>query len=571
MAGPDVRPPQPDPQVETSGLDLGDLIEELRRRASGSFEAQQRVASLLDAVIAVTADLELEDVLERIVRAACELVDARYGALGVLDRTGERLVEFITHGVSAAEHASIGELPRGHGVLGLLIREPRTLRLDDLAQHPASVGFPPHHPPMRSFLGTPIRLRDHVFGNLYLTEKQDGGSFTTDDETVLVALAAAAGVAIENARLYERSQQQGAWLETSGELTQQLLEGTAESAAMSFLVQRACEHAGAAHGFIALYDTVGQLRVAGPPTTGAPRGGLTESGWAECIRDGHVRLEPADEHSDIARRAREVMGATGPGPTALVPVAVGSEPLGVLALAWDDGHEADTEETLDLVTNLAAQTGLALVAVRGQQNRSRLAVLEDRDRIARDMHDHVIQRLFATGLSLQSASRFATHPLVVERLEEAVDSLDAAIKDIRRTIFELHRSREADDLRGDLVAAVEVAQETMGFRPVLTLVGDLHGLGNALEADVLAVVREGLTNITRHAQAQHAQVLVEGTTDSLTVEIRDDGQGLAVTDRRRSGLANLSDRATARRGEMRAEPAVRGGTALVWRVPLGSA
>lgn len=571
MAGAEVRPPQSEPVAPTAGLELGE-IEELRRRASASSEAQQRVASLLDAVIAVTADLELSDVLSRIVRVACELVDARYGALGVLDRSGEGLTEFITHGVTDEERAAIGDPPHGRGVLGLLIHEPHTLRLDDLSSHSASVGFPGDHPPMRTFLGTPVRLRDTVFGNLYLAEKRGGIPFTADDETVLVALAAAAGVAIENARLYERSQQQRASLETASELTQQLLEGTAERDAMSFLVRRACEQAGAVGGFIALYDPAGHLRVAGRSATPggrADRVPLTDAGWAKRIGEGSPVLEAGHGPglSELAVRARQLMGMPEPGPTALVPVVVGPEPLGVLALGWRGGDGGVADDSLELVSNLAAHTGLALTAARGQQDRFRVAVFEERDRIARDMHDHVIQRLFATGLSLQSAGRFATQPLVVERLEEAVDSLDAAIKDIRRTIFELHRANDAAGLRGDLVEAVDTAEVAMGFRPTLHLAGDLSGLGGSLEADVLAVVREGLTNITRHANAQQASVLVERAADALHVEVRDDGRGLGAHSRH-SGLANLSDRAAARRGRLHTEPVDGGGTALLWRVPL---
>src|ERR671920_2200067 len=177
-------------------LELDDLLGELRARAALSLRAQRRMAGLLDAVMAVSSDLDLPVVLSRIVSSACELVDAEYGALGVIGPDGERLVEFVTHGVSDAERALIGDLPHGAGVLGLLIRDPRPRRLQDIAAHEESYGFPPHHPPMHSFLGAPVSIREQVYGNLYLTEKRGAAEFSEDDETILVALAAAAGVAI---------------------------------------------------------------------------------------------------------------------------------------------------------------------------------------------------------------------------------------------------------------------------------------------------------------------------------------------------------------------------------------
>ena len=504
---------------------------------------------VLDAVIAVTADLELTEVLSRIVSAGCDLVEARYGALGVLDPEGREVVEFVTHGITPAEHDAMGLLPRGLGVLGLLIRDPVPLRLDDISAHPESVGFPANHPPMRTFLGVPIRLRDNVFGNLYLTEKRDGQSFTAGDEAVLVGLAAAAGLAIENARLYERSRLQTAWLEISAEILRRLLEGTDEHEVMAFLVEQACAHARAAAGFVALYDVAGQLRVVAPS-------------------QGDQTLDADRSDPELRATARTVMGLRDPGPTTVVPMTVGSERVGLLALGWAAGEQSVADSVDDLMTQLAAQTGLALTASHARQDRSRLAVVEDRDRIARDMHDHVIQRLFATGLSLQAAGRFATHPLVMERLEEAVDSLDVAIKDIRQTIFELHRTRAPSDFRADLQQAVEEAGDGLGFGPVLRLCDHLDGLGSALESDILAVVREGLTNVARHAQARAAEVTVLRAGGEVTVEIRDDGRGIRGRDERRSGLANLADRASARRGSLQTGPVAGGGTRLAWQVPV---
>src|SRR5665811_466302 len=249
------------PWLVAATLDPITLVNELRSREQASNRAQQRLTALLDAVMAVTADLELADVLTRIVHSACELVDAKYGVLGVLGPDREHLVEFVTQGITQAEREAIGDPPRGHGVLGLLIREGRARRLPEIAGHPDSYGFPPNHPAMHSFLGTPIRIRDEVFGNLYLTEKQGAAEFSPDDEAILVALAAAAGIAIDNARQYERSRQQRRWLATTGAVTQLFLEGRDERSAMHFLAQRTWKLSQAQLTMVALYEDDGDLVV----------------------------------------------------------------------------------------------------------------------------------------------------------------------------------------------------------------------------------------------------------------------------------------------------------------------
>ncbi|MDQ5840183.1 MAG: GAF domain-containing protein [Chloroflexota bacterium] len=567
-----------------AALDEGPLVEELRSSARASDRAQQRLTSLLDAVMAVTADLELADVLTRIVRSACELVDVKYGALGVLGQDGEHLVEFVTQGLTEDQREAIGDLPRGHGVLGLLIRQPRPRRLRDLAGHPDSYGFPPNHPAMHSFLGAPIRIRDEVFGNLYLTEKQGAPEFTTDDEAILVALAAAAGIAIDNARLYERSRQQRRWLETTGEVRQLFLEGRDERSAMDLLAQRTRELAEAQLAMVALYDDDGDLVVravqrgessddAAPP----------KAGLGTVLHKGHWRLlvaarepvllltRPGDPMLDGLTTDVRDLGAEDPfGPTALMPITVGDDEIGVLAVAWAVDDETFVEDVVPPLAALAQQMGLGLVASRSQLDRSRLALLEDRDRIARDMHDHVIQRLIATGLSLQAAGRLASHPTVRSRLDEAVDDLDAAIKDIRHTIFELHRAQPMRELPEEIAELVRASTETLGFAPDLTMDGALDELAADLEADLVAVVREGLANVARHARATSVNVGVRVTGDgTIQVEVADDGVGVAPT-AVQSGLDNLSKRAEARGGSLTLRQRTPHGTVLVWEAMVDS-
>ena len=574
---------EPDPGTEALAsqwpvaptLDLVTLLNELRSREEASNRAQQRLTALLDAVMAVTADLELGDVLTRIVHSACELVDAKYGALAVLGPDGERVVEFVTQGVTQQEREAIGDPPRGHGVLGLLIREGRARRLPDIAGHPDSYGFPPNHPPMHSFLGTPIRIRDEVFGNLYLTEKQGAAEFSPDDEAILVALAAAAGIAIDNARQYDKSRQQRRWLATTGAVTQLFLEGDDESSAMRFLAQRTWELSQAQLTMVALYDDDGDLVVravqaAEPQDAGGSKSvlgtALRKRHWRELVASREPVLlltRPGDLRTDGLTNDVRALGASDAyGPTALLPITVGDDEIGVLAVAWAAASEPFVGDVVPPLAALAQQMGLALVAARGQQDRSRVALLEDRDRIARDMHDHVIQRLFATGLSLQSTSRLAEHPTVRARLDEAVDNLDAAIKDIRQTIFELHRAKPTRELREEIADLVRGSTQTLGFVPDLTIEGRLDSLTAALEADLVAVVREGLANVVRHAKASSVSVRIT-INGTIQIEVADDGIGVPPT-AVQSGLANLRERAESHGGSLSLRARTPRGTALVW-------
>jgi signal transduction histidine kinase len=578
----------------TAALDLDDLLDELRGRAQASTQAQQRLSALLDAVMAVNAGLDLAEVLTRIVRSACELVDAKYGALGVLGPDGEHLVEFVTRGLTPEEHAAIGDLPRGHGVLGLLIRDPRPLRLGNLADHPDSYGFPPNHPPMGSFMGTPVLIRDQVFGNLYLTEKIGATGFTAEDEAILVALAAAAGIAIDNARLFERTRRQRQWMATTGEVSQMLLEGRDEAAAMAYLAHQARALSRAELAVVALYDDNADLVVcatdttedrpaADTPATAEP--GSTTSGagpgpvlddvrWRHLVagRSPVLVLTREGEQADgnLAGAIRKLVTADPHGPTALLPIAIGTDEVGVLAIAWTPDAEPIVSDLLELLVPLTHQLALALVASRNQHARSQVALLEDRDRIARDMHDHVIQRLFATGLSLQATSRVSLAAPVRDRLDDAVEALDEAIKDIRHTIFELHREKAPTDLRQEVQDLLRAAEDGLGFLPELTIDGPLSSLSVELEADLVAVVREAVSNVARHARATGVNVSVVGSEiagRTLTITVADNGIGIDPS-ASRSGLSNLQARADKHGGSLRVEPNSPQGTVLTWAAEI---
>jgi len=369
-----------------------------------AYAGPRSLRQLLDAVITVGSNLDLESVLRHIVESAVGLVDARYGALGVLDETGKRLSQFITVGMDDETYRAIGTLPEGHGILGLLIVDPKPIRLPDLHEHPDSFGFPPNHPPMHSFLGVPVRIRDQVYGNLYLTDKTTGEVFTDIDEELVVALAAAAGVTIENARLHVKVQQ--------------------------------------------------------------------------------------------------------------------------------------------------------------------IALVEDRERIARDLHDTVIQRLFATGLRLQAAARLSERPEVIDRIVEAVDELDLTVKYIRTAIFGLEGSLRGDSgLRQRVLVMATEAAGPLGVDPHVLFDGPVDAVADDVATELLAVLGEALTNVARHAQARRVDLEVAAGSD-VVLRVLDDGRGLP--DQLRSegrGLANMGARASRLGGSFTTGPGPRSGTVVEWRVP----
>jgi signal transduction histidine kinase len=566
-AGPAAQPtPEPAPLTEAR---LDELLGAVLTRVTGVLDAQERLRGLLDAVVGINADLSLERALERIVTAACTLADAQYGALGVLGGgPGRRLREFVTHGLTADQRAAIGDLPAGHGILGLIIDRPEPLRLPVLGQHPSSYGFPPHHPPMQTFLGVPIRIRDLVFGNLYLTEKRGGGTFTVEDEEVVVALAAAAGVVIENARLVEDTTLRRRWLEAAAEVSSALLTDASGSAALTLVATRAREVPGADTAAVlvpAVDDRLQVVAVAGLPeddlvgTYLETPGTHLEAGAAAAVVLAGVtddRLAPL-----------ELLGGPA-GSMVLVPLRTSVARYGVLVVGWSPSAEqAFLDTDVRLIEAYADQAALAMQVAQGREDRSRLAVFEDRDRIGRDLHDLVIQRLFAIGLTLENASRLAERPEVTTRLSAAVDDIDATIKDIRRTIFELSAPPESRDLRAQLGDALEVVAPALGFLPHLTTVGPVDAaVADEVRGHLLAVLREALANAARHAAATTVEVVV-AVGDEVVLTVRDDGVGYRPRERR-SGVRNMTERAESLGGTLTVATRAEGGTELVWRVPV---
>jgi signal transduction histidine kinase len=552
-----------------SRVRMDELLRELLDRVGDVVASRERLRSLLDAVVGISTDLDLHSTLERIVAAACDLVGARYGALGVVG-PDRRLVEFVTHGIDAKAHAAIGDLPTGRGVLGLLIEDPRPVRMPDITQHPQSYGFPANHPAMHSFLGVPVRIRDTVFGNLYLAEKQGADEFTADDEQIVVALAAAAGAAIDNARLYSVAQRRYRWLAAAAEITSVLLGRVNRTAALELIVRRAREVSEADLAVMLLHDEdTGLLtvEVADAVHTGVPTGlvgttiAVDETQFADAVR---ARQHVVVEHLDKAAAWPVPVAASG---ATVVPLATEDALHGLLIVTHRRGEAPDGDEDLATLTNFAGQAALALERTQAQLDREMYVILEDRERIARDLHDVVIQRLFATGLQLQTAARMAKLPEVADRVNGAVDELDTTIREIRSAIFEL-RSPMSSELRAEVRALVEASRRALGFRPVLEIDGPVDSAASPdVRADALAVLREALSNVLKHAQASAVTVTIRADGGSLSVMVRDNGIGIA-DEVVRSGLANMRDRAQRHGGTFEARHAQPTGTIVEWRVPI---
>ncbi|HLN76753.1 MAG TPA: GAF domain-containing sensor histidine kinase [Nocardioidaceae bacterium] len=516
-------------------------------------ELPENARALLDAVVAISSDLDLHSVLLRIVVSACQITQAKYGALGVIGHGGG-LVDFVTHGIDESEHAKIGNLPRGHGILGLLIDHPEPIRLRNIQDHPKSYGFPPNHPPMERFLGVPVRIRGTVFGNLYLTEKEGGGEFTAQDERLVMALASAAGFVIENARDYAQSERRRQWLEATAQINDALQPPVRLDDALRQIA-------------------IGARRVSGASAVAVVRRG--ESGHDMAAWDGRRSQELAtlvtslETHiAGAEEEATVVVVPQGAERTVvLVPLRAHLAPDGVLMVVLDAGRGSLESDEAELLASFADQAALALDRAQAISDRQELMLVSDRDRIARDLHDLVIQRLFATGLQLQGARRIAQNDEVKERIDVAVADLDVTIRDIRSTIFELQHGHELS-LRADVRGLVKEYVPVLGFTPMVRTSGPLDtAVPTEVAEQLLAVLREALSNVARHAEADAAVVEVEARADEVMLRVADNGKGLPP-DRHESGLRNARRRAADNGGSLRLVPEEPHGTVLEWTVPL---
>lgn len=552
-----------------SQLRLRELLLEVQDRIEQIVEGRDRLDGLIDAILAITSGLKLDATLRAIVHTAAELVDARYGALGVRGYD-HRLVEFVYEGIDEETRHLIGSLPEGRGVLGALTEEPKPIRLDDISRHPASVGFPLHHPPMRTFLGVPVRIRDEVFGNLYLTEKADGQPFSDDDEVLVQALAAAAGIAVDNARLFEESRTREAWIEATRDIGTQMLAGADPAMVFRLIAEEALTLMAGAATLVAVplddeapaceVDDLVIVEVAGEISPAVKQMTVAVSGTS-IGGVFHDRTPRRFDRLDLA-----VDGPVEPGPALVLPLRAADTVAGVLVALRSADEQPFSDKQLDMMAAFADQAALAWRLATAQRQMREVEILTDRDRIARDLHDHVIQRLFAVGLTLQGAAPRARVPAVRESIYSSIDDLQEIIQEIRSAIFDLHAGpSRATGLRHRLDKVIDQLA-IPALHTTVQYTGPLSVVDTVLANHAEAVLREAVSNAVRHANATSLAINVS-VEDDVRVEVVDDGVGISG-DITESGLRNLRQRADDAGGEFTVENMPTGGTLLRWSAPL---
>jgi signal transduction histidine kinase len=569
------------PRFELDAL-LGQLVE----RAQEVLATQGRLRGLLRANQMIVGDLPLPVLLRRITEAARDLVGAQYAALGVI-AADRHLAQFIHAGMPDELIAQIGQLPQGKGLLGALIDDPQPIRLDSLSNDPRSSGFPAMHPRMDSFLGVPIRVRDEVFGNLYLAQSTNG-QFTAEDEDLATALAATAGVAIDNARLHNAARTRHEWLQASATITRTLLsvdttqspdrEADRASTRPLRLIADSCREIARADLVTVVLPTQDgtELRI-------EIAVGITEAevlpGLPVPLRGtlpGHVftsgkplRVAHPQEQPGLASVAS---GGLDVGPMLVIPLRGSCRIHGVLTAARLRGSTAFTAEDLDMAAGFANQASVAIELAEARAKQVHVAMLDERDRIAADLHDHVIQRIFATGLSLQSVAGGLDAGKDQNRLFTAIQDLDDTVSQIRTTIFQLQQvsNPQPTSVRVRMLNVVTSLGAALGFEPAVRFSGVFEDtLPDPVIEDILAVLREALSNIARHANASSATIVVTVTTDRFVLEATDDGCGIPTTTHH-SGLTNLRRRAEHHGGTLTLTPRKPDGTLLTWSIPLTS-
>ena len=530
---------------------------------------------LLESGLVLASEQSLEAVLQRIVELAVDVSGARYGALGVLGPDGF-ISRFVTIGVTQEQRAAIGHPPIGRGVLGVLITDPEPLRLAEVSRHPRSMGFPANHPPMKSFLGAPVKARGKVFGNLYLTEKQGAEEFSQEDERALVVLATQAGVAIENTRLHEEARQREQRLDAIREIATEILAGTEPEVVLALVARRARELVKADLAAIAVPGNGGRglvLLVAEGthadelvgtsfPVEGSMSGAVIQTGKPQVLENASL-----DE-----RTYRPIMQLGEIGPAMFVPLNAGDRTFGALLVSNLIGGQEFREDDLALVETFADQAAVALEYARAQQDLRRLAVLEDRERIAKELHDGAIQSLFAVGMGLQAAALVSKDPDLERRVDGAVNEIDRVIRDLRNYIFALRPGILADrQLDQALHHLADDFQEKNGITTAVDIDKTVAAQLASQAGDVVQLAREALSNVGRHANAATCRLSLARSDTVALLEIDDDGQGFdpaAASGGGGQGLRNLRERAASLGGEISIQSTPGEGTTVRVTIPL---
>ena len=550
-----------------------DLISEIHQQLDELQSSGDRTEKLLHVIMGISSDLDLNATLDRITNAAIALTGARYGALGVRDRGG-LLTSFLHQGIEPDLVERIGPLPVGKGVLGVPLEDTPALRLNDLADHPAAAGFPPHHPPMHAFLGVPITLRGEVYGSLYVTHDRPGPAFSESDEVSVRVLASAAAVAIDNARLFERVQAAATWMQASREISTALLSGGPGSEHPLRLIAERARKLTDAEQAIVLVPEDGDSREYAQTLIVSAAVGLHEEEVIgqtvpiDSSTSGHVFRSGRPVITDSFLHPIQSFTDVGQRPAIVMPLTVDDSVIGVIAVARHRDDSPFDPSYLDLVRDFARHAAIALTLASSRSRERELLVLADRERIAHDLHDHVIQRLFAAGLDVQGTIARSKAPEVNDRLTRTVDELQSTIETIRSTIFKLQSPAAKDaDLRARLRA---LASEMVGDSGIVTSIrvaGPLSALANDIFEHAEAVASEAISNAVRHAHASHIDVTVMAD-DEFTMEIADDGDGIPEDNLRKSGLSNMQRRAENLGGVCVITSAPGSGTRVRWTVPV---
>jgi signal transduction histidine kinase len=557
-----------------AGLGQRGLVSRMHQQLDELLAARDQMEQLLRVIVEISADLDLNATLRRIILAARELTAAPYGAVAVRDSEGD-LISFIHGGMDADTVQRIGHLPVGKGVLSVSLLDTPALHVADLTTHPAAVGFPEHHPPMRAFLGVPITIRGKVFGSLYLTHDEPGRVFSESDEVAARALAFAAAVAIDNAQLFERERTSVKWMEASREITAALLS-TAEPhrRPLQLIAERACALTDAEQAIVLVpidtdlpIDEIDALIVSAAvglnasevigqriPVDGSTSGGVFRSGEPLITE---ALSYPIQAFTDVGQRSAIVM-----------PLRANNEVAGVIAVARGADEPPFDDSYLDLVSDFATHAAIALMLASGREHARLLTIVAERERIAHDLHDHVIQRLFAAGMDLQATVARVRSPEVADRLNRTLDDLQTIIEEIRTTIFQL-KSPLGDDggFRNRIQRVVADLTENRDIVTTVRMHGPTTAVGGELAEHAEAVTSEAVSNALRHSGASRLTVEVN-VADMLIVDIIDNGCGMPVDNPRHSGLANMNYRAEQLGGTCEITTPPEGGTQVHWTAPL---
>ena len=537
---------------------------------------KERLRGLVDAGIALSSELSLDDLLQKLTETAAELTGARYAALGVIDQSGTALERFVHTGIDSETAAAIGDLPRGRGILGALIADARSLRLEAIADDPRSVGFPPHHPPMQGFLGVPILLRGRAFGNLYLTEKQTG-PFTADDQELVETLASQAAVAIENARLYEAATSWSQQLEALNEVGTALAGEIELARLLELIARRLRTLIGARLVAIGLPADNGTLQVeaADGDGTAALIGVRLERSGSKCGRVlERRRAERVDSLLDDPEVDQDAARRLGARTGLYVPLVVGGRPIGLIVAHDREGNDPRfTDADLRLTESFAQRAAVAVdlsERVAGDALRRVVEAQElERRRLARELHDQTGQELTSVLLGLKGVEEAKTDAERVEALATVRAQVVETLHDVRRLAVEL-RPKALDDF--GLVAALERLRDTFaeqtGMRVELEAsIGDR--LPSDVETALYRIVQEALTNIVKHAQASSVSLVVTRSERAITAVIEDDGSGFAANGGGEGlGLLGMAERLALLGGTLKTESSPGAGATIVAEVPL---